>query len=376
MTKHKEIGTDKVIYSRNNLEPSHLSSLFFAYLPKDFTSIDLNSGLPCFGAKFDLLTTLESDARKRIESLPFFKIWSRLLKFNTLFVGTTVSEFTPLPENFDFDSSAQELITKAKTNYPLAIVKDLPLQNPLVRLSDSDASCNFLNALERCGFIKVEGQALAYVKTDFTSIVEYLNRFSKNRRKDFRRKLRHRDELIIDVLEAGNSLFFDEKALDQYYSLYLQVYQQSEVHFDLLSRDFFANLLQDPDPSLRVFTYKTKDNQLIGYNICFIHDNKLIDKYIGFDYPAATNYNLYFLSWFINLEYALAHRLEFYVAGWTDPKVKASLGAKFAMTQHAVYIRNPVLRRILKHFRHHFESDSMAIAPKENKAATSVENNL
>ncbi|UXM96570.1 GNAT family N-acetyltransferase (plasmid) [Bartonella sp. HY329] len=375
MTKHKEIGSNKVTYSRNNLEPSHLSSLFFSYLPKDFSSTDLNSGLPCFAAEFDLLTTMESQTRKRIEKLPFYKFWSRFLKLNTLFIGTTVSEFTPLPDSFDFNSAAQELTTKAKTNYPLVIVKDLPLKNPLMSANDSDVSSNFVVALERCGFIKVEGQALAYVKMDFASVDEYLNRFSKSRRKDFRRKMRHRDELIIDVLEAGDPLFFDEKALDQYYSLYLQVYQQSEVHFDLLSRDFFVNLLQNSDPSLRVFTYKTKDNQLIGYNICFIHDKKLVDKYIGFDYPAATNYNLYFLSWFINLEYALAHHLEFYVAGWTDPNVKASLGAKFAMTQHAVYIRNPVLRRILNHFRHHFESDATAIAPKENNTATSVENN-
>jgi hypothetical protein len=45
------------------------------------------------------------------------------------------------------------------------------------------------------------------------------------------------------------------------------------------------------------------------------------------------------------------------VAGWTDPEVKAQLGASFTFTQHAVYIRNPLLRALGRRFSRHFESD-------------------
>ena len=84
----------------------------------------------------------------------------------------------------------------------------------------------------------------------------------------------------------------------------------------------------------------------------------MIDKYIGLSYPAAREANLYFVSWMVNLEYALERGLSHYVAGWTDPEVKAQLGARFTMTQHAVFIRNPLLRALGRRFAGHFESDS------------------
>jgi predicted N-acyltransferase len=62
------------------------------------------------------------------------------------------------------------------------------------------------------------------------------------------------------------------------------------------------------------------------------------------------------VSWFQNLEYALERGLRCYVAGWTDPEVKRDLGAAFTHTQHAVYVRNPVLRALLKPFRRLFET--------------------
>jgi hypothetical protein len=83
----------------------------------------------------------------------------------------------------------------------------------------------------------------------------------------------------------------------------------------------------------------------------------LIDKYIGFQYPLSKQLNLYFISWMVNINYALEHRLSTFVAGWTDPVIKASLGDRFTFTRHAVWIKNPFLRRILYRLRHLFESD-------------------
>ena len=105
-----------------------------------------------------------------------------------------------------------------------------------------------------------------------------------------------------------------------------------------------------------LFLYYSAE-QLIGFNLCFIHNGMLIDKYIGFRYPAAREHNLYFVSWMENLAFALSRKLRHYVAGWTDPEIKAYLGAKFTFTQHAVYVRNPVLRRILAKLSRHFEHD-------------------
>ena len=45
------------------------------------------------------------------------------------------------------------------------------------------------------------------------------------------------------------------------------------------------------------------------------------------------------------------------MAGWTDPQVKAFLGARMTFTCHAVYARSPLLRALLRRLGSHFESD-------------------
>lgn len=342
----------------NKLEPDYLLANFFKFPPVGFRAHLKSNGLPVFSAKFDLTTTMDSEDRKRLRSLPFYRFWSRLLSFQTLFVGTTVSEFSPLPDPLDGKKTAQSLKKDTEKNYSLVIVKDLPHASPLLTTEEVEKTQAFLKALEREGFITVAGQALAYVPVDYVSVDDYLSRFSKNRRKDFRRKMRAMENLNIEVLESGTSLFDDNSVLDHFYKLYCKVFEQSEIHFDFLTADFFKNLLVSNDKSFRIMVYRDKQNTIIGYNICFVVDDMLIDKYIGLDYPAATDNNLYYISWFYNLEYARLNGLKYYVAGWTDPEIKAYLGAKFVYTQHAVFIKNPFLRWILKRFQHKFESDA------------------
>ncbi|XBS69791.1 GNAT family N-acetyltransferase [Acerihabitans sp. KWT182] len=239
----------------------------------------------------------------------------------------------------------------------ITIIKDVPQQSPLLRDEDNRYSQGLIAECAARGFIQVEGQALAYVPIDFKHIDEYLSRLSHSRRRNIRRKLRSRQALRIEVLPTGDVRFQDAIWRQRLYQLYKAVYNQSEIHFDLLSADFFAGLLMDAYSGGRVFCYWL-GQELVGYNLCYHRDGKLIDKYIGLNYPLALEYNLYVVSWFANLEYALENDLDYYVAGWTDPQVKADLGAKFTFTVHLAWVRNPLLRRILNRFRHYFESDA------------------
>lgn len=348
---------DKIAEWQNKLEPDHLLAQFFASPPVGFSAEILENKLPKFSTKFDLLTTIDPKQRRQLQKLPLFRYWSRWFYFSTLFIGTTVSEFAPVPRSLNFQTAVSTLLRKAD-DYSLVIVKDIPQKSELLTREEIENAECFINSLQKHKFISVEGQALAYVPVDYHSIDDYLSRFSKSRRKDFRRKLTAMNHLQIEVLLAGDPLFFDDKAFQQIYSFYLQVYQQSEIHFDLLPEDFFRQLLRANDQSLRFITYRNLDGILIGYNICFVVGDMLVDKYIGFDYPSATEYNLYFVSWFYNLELARKACLKYYIAGWTDPKVKQYLGARFAVTRHAVYIRNRLLRWVLKKLQRFFEVDS------------------
>ncbi|MET0330340.1 MAG: GNAT family N-acetyltransferase [Dyella sp.] len=340
----------------NQLEPDALLDRFAAHPPLNFR-LEMVADVPVFLASFDLLTTTEAPIRARLQRAPGYRWWSRLLHWRTAFIGTTVSEYVLFPSQVDPRALPQQLIAALGHRQRMMVVKDLPQASPLLDNVSQRWSEDFLQASVEAGYVMLAGQALAYVPIDFADEQAYLSRLSASRRKDIRRKLRRRDALAVEVLRCGDARFADEVEIDRYYALYEAVYAQSDIHFDKLSREFFAALLRDGDSGGIVFVYR-HDTAMIGWNLCFVVDGKLIDKYIGFAYPQARENNLYFISWFQNLAYAREHDLSHYVAGWTDPEIKSYLGASFTLTRHAVYLRSPLLRLLARRLGKFFESES------------------
>lgn len=364
----KPAAMDKLLQERsadtvdllNVVEPSYLIDTFLNNPPIDFASMQIaveNTETPAFLAEFDLLTTLDDDAqqiRSIFEKFPFLR---KIVRFPTLFVGTTATEYANYPSLQSYKPLLDALLKEAKARgAQLVIVKDVPENSPLLSAVENSKAEQLIRESVDAGALSVAGQALAYVPIDFSNLDEFLARMSKTRRKEFRKKLKDSAHVQIEELKCGDPKFADPEFLEVLYQMYENVFAQSEIHFDVLSRSFFHDLLNNSNGGGRVFFYRV-DGRLIGYNICFVIGDRLVDKYVGFVYPDARNANLYFLSWFYNLEFALKNGLKFYIAGWTDPKVKAALGAKFTLTRHAVFIRNPILRKLLKPLQPLFESD-------------------
>lgn len=337
----------------NLIEPLGLVGHFQEHPPEGFCALELCNGIPAFSASFDLLTTVNQSIRRVVDALPLARTWRRLLHARTCFIGTTVSEYALFPQQAAAEDVAQCIMASVAKDYPFVIIKDLPGDSVLVGEPAYDWSQRLAEACRALGFVMLEGQALAYVPIDFASTEEFLARRSHARRKNLRRKLRSASRLRVEEVPTGNVL---EPMMARLYELYLNVYRQSEIHFDLLTELFFRAMFLDEDTGGIVFLHY-EDTELIGFNLCFRSDDMLIDKYIGFAYPQARNHNLYTVSWFHNLQYALTHGLRYYVAGWTDPDIKRELGAQFTFTKHLVYVRNPFLRALLARSKHMFESD-------------------
>src|SRR5690349_8761285 len=337
------------------LEPVALVEQFLAHPPTGFTAASSPSGIPTFLARFDLLTTVDDTLRRRVTGLPLYRLWGQLLRWRTRFAGCTVTEYTPLP-SLAPESLAQDLLASYGRECALLIVKDLPRDSPLLGAAANVQAETFAAALAARGFVLLEGMPLAWVPVDFDSIEGYLARLSASRRKDIRRKLRARVRLQVEALPTGAPCFAQTSVLDEFYTLYRNVHAQSEIQFDLLDPAFFRALLQDAASAGVVFTYRS-GGQLLGWNLCYEYAGKLVDKYIGFAYPQARENNLYAVSWMHNLDYARMRGLSHYVAGWTDAQAKVDLGAQLSRTRHAVYLRNPLLRAVLRRMAHRFEGD-------------------
>lgn len=349
---------------RNLLEPPDFAALFHEHPPAGFVCEEEPTGLPLFFTNFALLTTLDASVRERLARLPFSTALDRKLTFPTCFAGSTITEYVPLPGNVAPAELVCGLLQRRGNRQPLTIIKDLPHASPLLSEEDNAYAGELAAKAVEQGCIQVEGQALAYVPLDFSDLNGYFAGLSSGRRKDLRRKMKTRESIDVQILPLGDACFADPAFLAELYAMYLEVYEQSQVHFDLLSPSFFAALLGHAGIRGVVVCYRHK-GVLAGYNICLNHNGLFIDKYIGFRYPLARDLNLYFISWLVNLEIALQHGCTTYVAGWTDPEVKAALGAKFTLTRHLVWVRSPMLRRILNPLRHFFESDSRVLSGKQ-----------
>lgn len=340
----------------NQLEPDALLNAFQSIPPEGIEILDCE--LPIvFGMPFGLLTTVEDDVKKKLQRLKLYTLLSKILRIRTAFVGTTVSEYTPILKGIQPEGFVEKIGNKISPTFKLIIIKDLPQQSPLLREEDNNYADMLVKACEARDYIILEGQALAYVPINFDTFDSYLSGLSAGRRRNLRRKLKISGDVSISQVNTGGD-YFNEERLDEYYRMYQSVYRQSEIHFDYLTRDFFNLLFRDEESMGMVFEYyRRKDNKLVGWNLCYEYNGNLVDKYIGFKYPDARELNLYFLSWVNNIKYSLERGLSNYIAGWTDPEVKASLGADFTFTRHAVLVRNPLLRKLARKMSGNFEND-------------------
>ncbi|ALA81748.1 GNAT family N-acetyltransferase [Stenotrophomonas maltophilia] len=342
--------------SSTALEPAALLEGFLAHPPLGFEASRLPSGLPTFRAPLDLTTTMDDALRGKLLGLPLSRLWRPWITWQTRFVGATSTEYTPLPAHLAPEALAEDVTRHAIGDTRLLVVKDLAIDSPLLDDAANAHSGAFLQALLARGFVELEGMPLAWVAIDFDSLDGYLGRLSSSRRKNIRRKLRSRDDLQIDCIASGDPALADPQLQAELYALYLGVYAQSAVHFDQLDLPYFQHLLADSQGQGRMFLYRHQ-GQLIGWNLCYVHAGKLVDKYIGLAYPQSREHNLYAVSWMHNLEYALQHGLSHYVAGWTDSRIKAELGASFTSTRHAIHARSPLLRAALRRLAPHLQGE-------------------
>lgn len=345
---------------RNLIEPQAFAALFRNHPPQGFFAEDGPFGTPVFLATLDLLTTADEATAARIRTLPLYRYWGRALRVSTRFCGTTTTEHCPLPRNVSAGTLLNALHTAYAATQPLFIVKDLPNASPLVSDEDNAYADELARAAREKGYIILEGEALAYNDIDFSDEDEYLSRLSAARRKNIRRKMRSREALDVTVLPLGDAFFDDDAVTDELYALFRQVYDNSPIHFDLLTQEYLTALVRAKDIPGVVFRYAER-GETIGYNICLTGDATLTDKTIALNYARSRDVNLYHVSWMENLRYARTHGYARYVSGCTAVDAKASLGASFTMTRHLVWVRNPLLRRLLAMCRGLFEADAKTL---------------
>ncbi len=166
-------------------------------------------------------------------------------KPRALFIGTPVSEYSLFPRSITPEEMGECAVTRmTEEGFPFLVVKDIPLRSPLLSDEENAFSGRLISHLENTGFTVMCGQALAFVPVTFRSIDEYLQRLSRARRKDLKRKMRSFTHVFVEMISTGSE-YFDDGIVELLHGLYLNVYQSSSVHFDRLTVPFFKKVFRD-----------------------------------------------------------------------------------------------------------------------------------
>ncbi|WP_155947869.1 peptidogalycan biosysnthesis protein [Rhizobium sp. 2MFCol3.1] len=197
------------------------------------------------------------------------------------------------------------------------------------------------SALSARLYADLGGMPTAWLDIDFKTIDEYFAMLSSATRKDMRRKLRSREKIRVEYRDSFGDL------LPRVMQLYLDTRQRSEWQFEELTPDYFDGILKRMPENSFCAMYFAGD-ELLAANLMIHRGDTLIDKFFCMDAEKGRAHNLYYLSWFTNLDYCLRHGFRRYQSGQAYYRNKVRLGSR--LTANAMYFRHrtPLLQFILR----------------------------
>jgi uncharacterized protein len=293
---------------------------------------------PAFLTEYALDTTLQGIGKRITRSIS--SMFPSLLRLTLACIGSACSEQVMLGFHPRVIAQERSLLLREMLqaferyaldqNAILLGIKDIPLSN----ISEWE-SC-----LAAQGFASVGGMPTAKLKIDFTDIESYLSRLSKATRKDMRRKLKHRDAVEVQMVHSLDGV------MDEVMALYRSTRARSDWQFEELNSQYFRSVLQHMPQHAFAVLYRV-NQQLLAVNLLVHNECALIDKFFCMSEEGRA-YHLYFLSWFTNIDWCLAHNRHIYQSGQANNSDKKRLGS--TLYPNAMYFkhRNRIAQRVLK----------------------------
>jgi hypothetical protein len=188
-------------------------------------------------------------------------------------------------------------------------------------------------------FNRMQFRPCAQMSIDFSSMEEYLQRLSAAARKDLHRKMRVAPN--VRVMRSRTVAPY----LDRIYQLYQDTVARSPIVLGVHRRLFFEKICERV-PGAEYTLYFVQE-ELAAFNLLFVKQDALVDKYFCMNYRLGSQYNLYVLSWLENVRTCVESKIPLYSAGQGTEKTKAHLGATFIPNFIFFKHRRPVFDRLL-----------------------------
>lgn len=217
----------------------------------------------------------------------------------------------------------------AQLGIGLIAVKDVPSHD-----NDWAHSC------KAAGFQSMPSLPSAMLPVPYGSVDSYLGSLGKSTRKDMRRKLRAPEPRV----EWRNNI---DDVLPEVMRLYEATLERSDLQFERLPPAYFTGILEQlGDRALCVLYWV--DDHLVAFNLVLIDEHRLIDKFFCHDLTLSRDYNLYFRSWVVNVDYCIRNNIALYECGQAGYASKIRLGCTFQNNTLFFRHRNRLINGVLK----------------------------
>lgn len=318
---------------QKTLEESGLKEFSFGYIIAKRNNA-LAAIIPFFISEFPLTTLIDGKIHKIANRFKNF------LKLRLIFMGSITTE------EFYFGISKEESLRSVMEG-ALEKISDLCKKEKIAgivfyNLSEKDKL--LAGYLNEEGFFKMESLPSTIIRIEGSSVEEYIKTLSRNTRKDLRKKLKKSSSQVQLVTKIRDHV---DDIIDEIYRLYMNNFDESSVHFEVLTADFFRKISKNM-PGVAKFFITYDKEKIVAFNLCFIKGEFCIDKFIGLDSELAHKYHLYFTTLYHNLDWCIKNGIRFYQPGATDYHPKIRFGAKLIPLFIYSKALNPALNYFLK----------------------------
>jgi hypothetical protein len=213
----------------------------------------------------------------------------------------------------------------------------------LLAIKDAPAAQHELwtEAAAAAGYQPMPGMPTAELPIAFASVEAYLAQLSPATRKDMRRKLKALPKLRVEVVREVRGL--EDRILE----LYRETRARSDLQFEELTADYFTSVLSRMGERAFCVLYWAGE-ALIGFNLLLQDGATLLDKFFCMETTRGPAFNLYFVSWFVNVRLCLERGLSRYQSGQAGYPNKVRLGSRLVGAQTYFRHRQPVVNRALQ----------------------------
>ena len=297
----------------------------------------LLAGFPAFFTDYDLATTADGAIRSILTRVK--RVFPRLLTLKLACIGSFATETCPIALHPN-GTPTQKCEWFRKLN-DFFIADSAAHHTDLVAFKDVNAANRelFGESLSHSRFHSVPGMPTAVSLINFKTLDEYFAQLSASTRKDMRRKLKKQKDIRIETTRDI------EPYIEDIYAMYLETKGRSDLQFEELTRDYFREVAKTPHGLCSLYFYRDK---LIGCNLMLAGYERLLDKFFCMRTEEGQEHNLYFVSWFANLQYCLNHGLKTYQSGQAGYETKLRLGSGMEENWMYFHHRNNLVNWLLK----------------------------